>query len=147
MVYILRGYHCNDRMVVGFTTTYAISVYHNSSCEFESCSWRSVFDTILCDKVCQWLVAGRWISLFYNRLGGTSERICKRKQFCVWNVLLYSSAENVKRDSTYIIQNQIRKRNWESGIQPTCTQYPPPKRKMPHFSKQVEFGWYLPISI
>jgi hypothetical protein len=29
-----------------------------------------------------------------------------------------------KRDSTYIIQNQMRKRNWESGIQPTCTQYP-----------------------
>jgi hypothetical protein len=115
----------------------------------------------------------------YNMLGGTSERICKRKQSCVWNVQLYSSAENEKetvhieilivfgprgvavghvlgqsaiftqlylfiswthidylniniyswvwakwtkkRDSTYIIQNQIRKRNWESGIQPTCS--------------------------
>jgi hypothetical protein len=67
----------------------------------------------------------------YNMLGGTSERICKRKQSCVWNVQLYSSAEN-ERDSTYIIQNQIRKRNWESGIQPTCTQY--------------ENGLYLKIS-
>ena len=27
-----------DRMVVGFTTTYAISAYHHQSCEFESCS-------------------------------------------------------------------------------------------------------------
>ena len=25
-----------DRMVVGFTTTHTISVYHNESCEFES---------------------------------------------------------------------------------------------------------------
>jgi hypothetical protein len=39
-------------MVVGFTTTYGISVYHHQSCEFESCSWRGVLDTTLCDKVC-----------------------------------------------------------------------------------------------
>ena len=25
------------------------------SCEFEPCWWRGVFDTTLCDKVCQWL--------------------------------------------------------------------------------------------
>jgi hypothetical protein len=31
----LRG---RDRMVVGFTTTYAISAYHHKRCEFESCS-------------------------------------------------------------------------------------------------------------
>ena len=42
-------------MVVGFTTTYAIS-------EFESRSWRGVLDTTLCNKDCQWLAAGRWIS-------------------------------------------------------------------------------------
>ena len=53
-----------DRMVVGFTTTYtyAISVYHHLSCEFESCSWRSAPDTTLCGKVCQWLTAGQWFS-------------------------------------------------------------------------------------
>jgi len=44
-----------DRMVVEFTTTYAISAYHHYSCEFESCSWRGVLDTTLCNKVCQWL--------------------------------------------------------------------------------------------
>jgi hypothetical protein len=27
---------CRDRMVVGFTTTYAISAYHHYHCEFES---------------------------------------------------------------------------------------------------------------
>jgi len=29
------------------------------SCEFEPHSWRGVLDTF-CDKVCQWLVTGRW---------------------------------------------------------------------------------------
>jgi hypothetical protein len=30
--------------------------------EFEPHSWRGVLDTTLCDKVCQWLAAGRWFS-------------------------------------------------------------------------------------
>jgi hypothetical protein len=33
-----------------------------SPLKFESCSWRGVLDTTLCDKVCQWLVARRWLS-------------------------------------------------------------------------------------
>ena len=45
------GRHGRDRMVVGFTTTYAISAYHHQSCEFESRSMRGVLDTISCDKV------------------------------------------------------------------------------------------------
>jgi hypothetical protein len=45
-----------DRMLVGFTTTYAINTYHNSY------PGRGVFDTTLCDKVCQWFVTGRWFS-------------------------------------------------------------------------------------
>jgi hypothetical protein len=40
-----------DRIVDGFTTTYAISAYHHERCEFESCLWRAVLDTTLCDKV------------------------------------------------------------------------------------------------
>jgi len=38
-------YRCRrrrDRMVVGFTTTYAISVYHHWCCEFESRSRRDI---------------------------------------------------------------------------------------------------------
>ena len=49
-------------MVIGFTTTYAISAYHHYFCEFESHSCQGVPDTTLCDKVCQWLVTGRWFS-------------------------------------------------------------------------------------
>ena len=41
-----------DRLVVGFTTTCAISAYHHHSCEFEPRSWRGVLDIALCDKVC-----------------------------------------------------------------------------------------------
>jgi hypothetical protein len=37
-----RGYRGCDRMVVGFTTTYAISAYHQWCCEFESRSGRGV---------------------------------------------------------------------------------------------------------
>ena len=51
-----------DHIVVGFTTTCAISAYHHKSCEFESCSWWGVLDTTLCDKVCYWLAAGWWFS-------------------------------------------------------------------------------------
>ena len=49
-------------MVVGFTTTCAISDYHHYSYEFEPRSWRGVLDTTLCDKVCLWLATGRWFS-------------------------------------------------------------------------------------
>ena len=41
------------RMVVGFTTTCAISAYHHLNCECEPCSWGGVLDATLCDKVCQ----------------------------------------------------------------------------------------------
>jgi len=36
-----------DRMIIGFTTTYAIIGYHHNSCEFEPRSWRGVLDTTL----------------------------------------------------------------------------------------------------
>jgi hypothetical protein len=50
---------CCDRMVVGFTTTCAISAYHYECREFASRLWRGVLDTTLCDKVCRWLATGR----------------------------------------------------------------------------------------
>jgi hypothetical protein len=49
-------------MVIGFTTTCAISAYHYKSFEFESSWWRGERDTTLCDKVCQWLATGLWFS-------------------------------------------------------------------------------------
>ena len=60
-IYIIwthKGRRGRDHMVVGFTTTYANSVYHHWCCEFESHSG----DTTLCDKVCQWLATGQWFS-------------------------------------------------------------------------------------
>ena len=60
---VLRGRRGRNRVVVRFTTTFAIGVYHHESCEFKSRSWRGVLDTILCDTVCQWLATGRWFSL------------------------------------------------------------------------------------
>ena len=59
---LARGRRSRDRMVVGLTTTCAISTYQYWSCEFKSRTWRGVLDTTLCDKVCQWLPAGRWFS-------------------------------------------------------------------------------------
>jgi len=49
-------------LIYGFTTAYAISVYHILSCEFESYSWWGVLDTTVHDKVCQWPVAGQCFS-------------------------------------------------------------------------------------
>jgi hypothetical protein len=57
-----RGRRVRYRMVVGFTTTYAISTYHHKRCEFESCTWQGVLDTTLCDKVCRWISLGTAVS-------------------------------------------------------------------------------------
>ena len=47
------GHRGRDRMVVGFTTTYAIIAYHYLGWEFESRSLQGVLDTALCDANCQ----------------------------------------------------------------------------------------------
>jgi hypothetical protein len=46
---VLTSTDC-DSTVGGFTTTYATSVYHQWSCEFESRSWRDILDTTLWNK-------------------------------------------------------------------------------------------------
>jgi hypothetical protein len=59
------GCRGHDRMVVGFTTSYAISAHYHYHCEFESSSWRSVLDTTLCDKFVSGL---RQVSGFLHQL-------------------------------------------------------------------------------
>ena len=54
-----RGRCGRDRMVVGFTTTYAISAYHHWCCEFESRSGRGVQHYVI--KFVSDLT-GRWFS-------------------------------------------------------------------------------------
>jgi hypothetical protein len=56
---ILQG----NFMALEFKTTCAICAYHYLSCEFQSHLWQGVLNLTLCDKVCQWLVAGQWVSL------------------------------------------------------------------------------------
>jgi hypothetical protein len=53
---IVRSRRGRDRMVVRFTTTYMQPVPITTKVvhEFKSNWWRGVFDTTLCDKVCQW---------------------------------------------------------------------------------------------
>jgi hypothetical protein len=59
---LLRGHCGHDHMVVGFTTTCAISAYHHWSSKFESCTWLGVLDITFCDQVYQWHAAGLWFS-------------------------------------------------------------------------------------
>ena len=58
-----RSCRGRDHMVAEFTTTYAMSGHHKKSCEFESCWWWGVLDTILCDRVYHWLATGWWFSV------------------------------------------------------------------------------------
>jgi len=44
-----------DRIPVGLTVYYAISVYHHWCCEFDFWLWREKFDTTLCKTVCELL--------------------------------------------------------------------------------------------
>lgn len=48
----LGGHYGRARMIVRFTTTYAVSDYLHLRCEFEYCIWRGVLDTTYYDKVC-----------------------------------------------------------------------------------------------
>jgi len=56
---MLLGRRGRDGTVVGLTTTCVISACHQQGCEVETRSSRGVPDTILCEKVCQCLAAGR----------------------------------------------------------------------------------------
>ena len=96
--------HCGcDHMVVGFTTTYAISAYHHSSsCEFESPSWQLVLDTTLCDKVCQWLTTGRWFSPG-NLISSTNiENWHHYVTEILLNVVINTVTPNLEQDSSLI---------------------------------------------
>ena len=41
-------------------------------CDFESRLWQGALDTTLCDKVCHWLVTGRWF--FSGTLGSSTNK-------------------------------------------------------------------------
>jgi hypothetical protein len=58
--------HGRDRMVVGFTTTYMQSVPITIKVVSSTRSWRRVFDTTLCDKVCQRFATGQLFSPVFS---------------------------------------------------------------------------------
>jgi len=64
--FILMIYFIFPGIVVVVIVCYCVSNYMYNQClsllKLESRSWRSVLDTTLCNKVCQWLAEGRWFS-------------------------------------------------------------------------------------
>jgi len=82
-----RARRGRNRMVVRFTTTYAIMAYHHWCCEFEF--------TTLCDKVCQWLATGPWFSP-----GHPVSSTYKTDRHNVTEILL-KVALNTKNDNWY----------------------------------------------
>jgi hypothetical protein len=52
----------HDRMVVGFTTIYAISCLSPLKLWVRTTFMERCFDTTVCDKVCQWLATCQWFS-------------------------------------------------------------------------------------
>ena len=52
------GRRGRDCMIVGFTTTYAISTYHHYHCEFESCSGDTLYYKVFSDLSGQWFSPG-----------------------------------------------------------------------------------------
>ena len=87
-------------MVVGFTTTCAISVYHYYSCELKPCSWQGVLDTTLCDIICQELAAGRW---FYpgTLVSSTNKTDCHN----IIDILLKVALNTIKQPNLLDVMN------------------------------------------
>ena len=96
-----------DRMVVGFTTTYAISAFHHWSCEFESLWWRGVLDTTVCDKVCQWLVVDRDFSL-----GSPVSSTNKTDRHLIAEILLKVVLNTIKTKPNHIYKKIVLKWAW-----------------------------------
>jgi hypothetical protein len=65
----IMGRSGRDSMVVGYTTTCAISAYRHWRCEFKSSSWRGVLYLTLCDKVYQCLATVHCFYIQYNDQG------------------------------------------------------------------------------
>jgi hypothetical protein len=54
-----------DNFIYVFTTTYAISAYHQVSCELKSRAWRGALDSTLCGQNYQWLAPGFLLVLWF----------------------------------------------------------------------------------
>jgi hypothetical protein len=89
-------------MVVGFTTTCAISAYHHWNCEFEPRSGEMYLIQHYVIKFCQWLAIGQW----FSPVSSTNKTDCHDKTEILLKMVL-------KHHKT----NQITKREIENVIQ------------------------------
>ena len=53
---------CGGSWICKYMYNQCASPLNYKRCEFESRWWRGVFDTTLCDEVCQWLLTSWWFS-------------------------------------------------------------------------------------
>jgi hypothetical protein len=103
---------------------YILLLHIYKSCEYESRSSRGVLDTILCDKVCQWLAADRWffpgipvsstnktdhhdIKEILLKVNWQRERNKKTKQWstehCAENPSFFSNTNPTKTETLHVI--------------------------------------------
>ena len=107
----IRGRRGRDCMVVGFTTTYAISAYHHWCCEFESWSGRGVQHYVIkfvsdlrqvfsgspTNKTDRHDITEILLKVALNTIKQTNKQI-KQKSECPWAQLI----PNVKVWSRYL---------------------------------------------
>ena len=93
-----------DCMVVGFTTTCAISAHHCLNCEFEPCSWRGILNTTLCDK----LTTGQW----FSPVSSTNKIDCHD----ITEILLKLASNTIKQPNQPSNMLKILKMNMTEGI-------------------------------
>ena len=90
----IGGRRGRNSMVIGFTTTYVISVYNYHSPESESHSWGGVLNIALCDKVYQLLAAGQWFSPI-TPVSSTNKTQCHDIAEILLNVALNFKSQNL----------------------------------------------------
>jgi hypothetical protein len=64
---------CCGSWICKYMYNQCVSPLNYKRCEFESRWWRGVFDTTLCDEVCQWLLTSWW---FLSRIWRSEETPC-----------------------------------------------------------------------
>jgi hypothetical protein len=102
-------------LVVGFTTTCAISAYHQKSCEFESRSWKGVLDITLCDKVCEWLATIHFLQVLL--VSSTNKTETPQNN---WNIVESGVKHHKPTEQTIILENTKLHMLFEISILSEC---------------------------
>jgi hypothetical protein len=95
-------------MIVGYTTTYAISVLSPLPLWDRILLRWSVLNTTLCDKVCQWLAAGQWFSPG-SLVSSISKTNCHDITEILLKVALSTITLTLKLSSDFLLGSNIYK--------------------------------------